>query len=78
MQNQVKALKIPHWPETGIAANWERMKELPGFMDFIPEEWHPKHHKIERGFIWSVAIAVAEGWVVTFLRDLRQQKELSK
>ena len=78
MQLKIIKYKVPHWPELGVDVNWERFKEIPGFTDYIPDEWKPGHHKLERSFVWGIVLALAREWAVAFVRDIRQQKALAK
>ena len=78
MQIKIIKFKVPYWPELGVDVNWEKFKKIPGFVDYIPDEWHPKHHRLERGFVWGIVLALAEEWAIAFVRDIRQQKALEK
>ena len=62
---------MPLWPELAVHRIWIEARQLPGFLDHMPDEW-TGNSKTERPFFWSVLITLAPDYVEQLIIDCRE------
>jgi hypothetical protein len=70
---QACSIDIPMWEELGVKKMWPTAMEIPGFMDFIPDEWDGGI-RTDRDYFWSIVFHLAEGFTVGLIQDCTEQR----
>ena len=76
-KSNVRSLKLPLWQELGLENQWNQAIQLPGYTNYIPDDWihgqgAPKRR--ERAFFWAILVTQALQYVEELIKDCRQQR----
>ena len=69
-KSQVSHLDVPSWPELAIREVWGAAQRVPGFREFIPDDWSPER-KTERKFFYAILTHLTPGYVQALVRRAR-------
>ena len=69
---------MPTLPELGVKYQWNQAIKLPGFLDYMPDEWSADVQLVERTFFYKVLLILAEDYVVQLVKDVKHQREIRR
>ena len=73
-KNQVSGMTIPKWPELSVRKMWAYAMEIPGFRDYMPDDF-TGDHKTDRAYFWGYVVFLCEPLVVALINNTREQRE---
>jgi hypothetical protein len=71
--SQTCAIDIPQWEELGVKKQWSTAMQIPGFMDFIPDEW-AGGIRADREYFWVIVFKLDENFTKSLIEDCAQQR----
>ena len=77
-KTQRKYSKVPTLPELGVKYQWNQAIKLPGFLNYMPDEWSADVQLVERTFFYKVLLILAEDYVVQLVKDVKHQREIRR
>ena len=57
---------------------WDVAAQIPGFLNFMPRDWHAKNHRVERRYVYVIMATLNEGFTFNWILDIKNQKEQRK
>ena len=73
-QVQVKVLDVPKWPELAVSRIWPEALKMPGFQQYVPDEWLRRGYPVPRDFFYGILGTVATEYTVFLIQDCRAQR----
>ena len=73
MNNEVRRISVPMWPELSVAKVMPLAKLIPGFFDYVPPEWE-QLLKVDRDFFWAIMVTLDPQFVMELINDVREQR----
>ena len=72
-------MKVPKYPELGVQKMWPVLKEIPGILRYIPDNWLERGMKrIDRKYVWKVVSFLDHRFVFDLIKDCKKQRERRK
>ena len=69
---------VPKLPELSINKIWPLAIQIPNFLKYLPLDWKPANHKVERDYFWDIMHALAPEFVDALIADSRKQRNENK
>jgi hypothetical protein len=66
-------IDIPLWEELGVKKQWVNALQIPGFIDYIPDEW-VDGHRADREYFWSILFNVNGAFTRSLIEDCQEQR----
>lgn len=76
-QSQIALIKVPLWPELSVAKVWPDAIQIPGFLDWMPDEWH-RAKRVDRKFFWAILQTEHPTYVEHLIRGAQNARALHK
>ena len=72
--HEVSPVDVPLWTELSIANVWVLAMQIENFKDYLPADWKPANHKVERAFFWNILSALNPEFVDQLITNCRDQR----
>ena len=69
----IKPLKVPIRPELSITTVWPDAVQIPGVLDFFPDEWAGAR-RVDRKFFWMILSSLHPEYVKHLIRGSRNAR----
>ena len=64
--------------EFSVTTMWPMAEQIPGFLDYMPHDWHQDNHRVHREYMWSIIMTLQPRWASAYIEDIRRQKAQRK
>ena len=70
-------MRVPLWPELSVGRVWPDAISIPGFRDWIPDEWR-EAKRVDRKFFWGILSTEHPQFVEALIRGALESRQAYK
>ena len=69
LTKEIRTITVPCWPELSLEKIWKEAVKIPGFLDYMPDDWIKIAKHRERGFFYGIVATLNEQYVEQLVID---------